>query len=155
MTLGSVGRGQVCVGVVEIHTLVVEEFYGLARSPPWLLKSANCCIPHSPRNSSTQEPLMASYCPESNMKPLARHSMDRTLAFILLWAQAPMSFPWVLPHPPSPTYLPLYLGFQGAWCAHPLTVTELISFFKTHLFQETHHSHLPQAPEMNPSSEPL
>lgn len=81
------------------------------------------------------------------------HSTDRTLTLILLWAQAPLRFPWVLMHLLFPTYLPLCLCFQGACCAHPFT--ELMSSFKTHLFQETHHPHLPQTPEINPSSEPL
>lgn len=68
------GRGKFVVGVVGIHTLVVEESSGPAWPSPCLLKPDNCHVLRAftvhlrSSHSSAQNPLMASHCPESNMK---------------------------------------------------------------------------------------
>lgn len=105
MTVESVGRGQICMRIGEyIHQLWM-------RPSLWLLKFKNCSIPHFltphfwPSHSPTQNPSMASNCPESNTKPLALYSKIQTPDLIPLWAQAPVRFPLTTTVPAFPYLL--------------------------------------------------
>lgn len=87
-------RASLCGSSGNTHTSCRRIFWALSSS--WLLKSSNCCIPYSltphlrASHSSTQEPSMASYCPESNMKSLidiqqTGHWPSSYLELKLLW----------------------------------------------------------------------